>query len=79
MSAGSGPVNVQLIAVVEQALGCRTCPTQPCIEENKHYFQKGFFSPAGARALFVFASTPESSEVFSSSKRDEGALGSSWQ
>jgi hypothetical protein len=41
--------------------------------------QKGFFSPAGARALLVLASAPESSEIFSSSKRDEGASGSSWQ
>lgn len=37
------------------------------------YFQKGFFNPAGARALLaLFASVPESSETFSSNNRDEG-------
>ena len=41
--------------------------------------QKGFFSPAGAKALSVVVSAPESSEIFSSSKRDEGAFVSSWQ
>jgi hypothetical protein len=37
------------------------------------YFQKGFFKPAGLSALSSFASAPESSEIFSSVKRDEGA------
>lgn len=42
------------------------------------YFQKGFFKPAGARALFgAFISVPESSEIFSSCKRDDGACSSS--
>jgi hypothetical protein len=41
------------------------------------HFQKGFLSPAGASALFVVASVPESSEIFSSSNRDDGALSSS--
>jgi hypothetical protein len=36
-------------------------------------------SPAGARALLVFASVPESSEIFSSCKRDEAGFESSWQ
>jgi hypothetical protein len=42
-----------------------------------YYFQNGFFNPAGANALSTFASVPESSEIFSSSKRDEGAFNSS--
>jgi len=37
-------------------------------------FQKGFFNPAGARELVLFASVPESSEIFSSVKRDDGGL-----
>jgi len=41
------------------------------------YFQKGFFSPAGANALSTFASVPELSEIFSSSKREDGAFESS--
>jgi hypothetical protein len=41
------------------------------------YFQKGFFSPVGANALSTFASVPELSEIFSSSKREEGAFKSS--
>ena len=41
------------------------------------YFQNGFFSPAGASALLLFASAPESSDIFSSCKRDEGACNSS--
>ena len=41
------------------------------------YFQNGFFNPAGASALFVLASVPESSEIFSSCNRDEEACSSS--
>jgi hypothetical protein len=42
-----------------------------------NYFQNGFFSPAGAKTLSVLASVPESSETFSSIRRDAAAFISS--
>jgi hypothetical protein len=47
------------------------------LQPDLFYFQNGFFNPAGASALFVLASVPESSEIFSSCNRDEEACSSS--
>jgi hypothetical protein len=53
---------------------------RPLLCRQPHsYFQNGFFNPAGLSALSSFASAPESSEIFSSVKRDEGACNSSGQ
>jgi hypothetical protein len=46
---------------------------QPFYLTTLAYFQKGFFNPAGLRALSIFVSAPESSEIFSSVKREEVA------
>jgi hypothetical protein len=44
---------------------------------DEFQFQKGLMSPAGFNALSEFVSVPDSSEIFSSRKREGGAVSSS--
>jgi hypothetical protein len=59
-----------VLACVCNVLACKPKPRPLAalgMTTDFPYFQKGFFNPAGARALFgAFASVPESSDIFSS-------------
>lgn len=58
----------------------KTEKSADCTHDSQRHeeiqFQKGLISPAGFMALSEVVSVPDSSEIFSSRRRDDGALNS---